>query len=74
MNCDEFVELVTAFLDGAMGPDAEAQFVEHLAVCDGCERYLEQFRQTIQLTGELPGDGLSPDARAELLSAFRKLT
>jgi hypothetical protein len=71
MNCDEFVELVTAFLDHSLDPEADARFVDHLAVCDGCERYLDQFRQTIQLTGELPPESLSPTARDELLSAFR---
>jgi hypothetical protein len=71
LNCDEFVELVTEFLDHALDAESERRFVDHLALCDGCERYLEQFRQTIRTLGELPPEGLSPQARAALLSAFR---
>jgi anti-sigma factor RsiW len=71
MNCDEFVELVTAFLDDALDPETEARFVEHLALCDGCERYLDQFRVTIGELGRLPPESLSPETRNALLSAFR---
>ncbi|MVU76242.1 anti-sigma factor [Nocardia sp. ET3-3] len=71
MNCDEFVELVTAFLDGALEPDTEQRFLEHLSRCDGCEVYLEQFRRTIQAVGELPPETLSGPARDHLLNAFR---
>lgn len=70
MNCDEFVELVTAFLDGALDPAAEERFLEHLAECEGCETYLAQFRQTIDTLGHLPADTLPPDVRDRLLEAF----
>lgn len=71
MNCDEFVELVTAFLDGALDADTEGRFVDHLSICDGCERYLDQFRATMHTLGELPAANLSTEARDELLTAFR---
>ncbi len=71
MNCDEFVELVTAFLDGALDPPTEQRFIEHLAECEGCETYLAQFRQTIQTLGELPADTLTGPTRDRLLAAFR---
>jgi anti-sigma factor RsiW len=71
VRCEDFVELVTAFLDGALDPATEARFVEHIAECDGCETYLHQFRQTIDTLGTLPAESLSADARATLLSAFR---
>ncbi|MFC0052899.1 zf-HC2 domain-containing protein [Streptomyces actinomycinicus] len=62
---------MTDFLEGAL-PDAdELRFIEHLAECSGCERYLDQFRQTIAATGELTPDRISPDARQQLLTAFR---
>jgi anti-sigma factor RsiW len=71
MQCVEFVELVTAFLDAALDAADERRLVDHLALCDGCERYLEQMRRTVGSLGELPGSGLPPDARASLLAAFR---
>ncbi|WP_328423917.1 anti-sigma factor family protein [Streptomyces sp. NBC_00443] len=71
MDCVDFVELVTDFLEGVLCEDDERRFIEHLAECSGCETYLDQFRQTISTTGELTPDTISSDARQQLLSAFR---
>jgi anti-sigma factor RsiW len=71
VSCAEFVELVTAYLDGALDPTTERRFVEHLALCIGCDRYVDQIRRTIAEMGELPADGLAPEARDQLLAAFR---
>ena len=37
MDCNELVELVTAYLDGALDPDTRARFDTHLLECEGCE-------------------------------------
>ena len=71
MNCQEFVEQVTAFLEGAMSQDAERDFIDHLANCDGCERYLDEVRRTSEAFRSLPTDALPGDARSALLDAFR---
>lgn len=71
VDCVDFVELVTDFLDGAMPQDQERRFIEHLAACSGCERYLDQYRQTIATTGKLTPDHISDDARQHLLAAFK---
>lgn len=71
MNCDEFVELVTAFLDGVLDTQTEQRFIEHLAECEGCETYLDQIRQTVQSLGHLPAESLSDQTRDHLLAAFR---
>jgi anti-sigma factor RsiW len=70
MTCAEFVELVTAYLEGTLPADQRTAFDEHMALCPGCETYLEQFRTTIDLLGELPEESLSPPARGRLLDAF----
>jgi anti-sigma factor RsiW len=72
LNCNEFVELVTDFLDGALDEESERRFRDHLAACDGCGPYLDQVRQTIHALGDLPADGLPDEARQALLAAFRK--
>lgn len=75
MNCDEFVELVTAFLEGTLEPADERRVTEHLTECDGCTTYLAQFRATVDQLGHLPTDdvlALPPDARDSLLTAFRR--
>jgi anti-sigma factor RsiW len=70
MTCAEFVELVTAYLDGTLSAEERAAFEEHLALCPGCDRYLAQFRATIDLLGELPEESLSSPGRERLLDAF----
>jgi len=71
VTCAEFVELVTAYLEGALDPDTERRFVEHMALCEGCDRYLGQIRQTVRTLGELPTESLSAEAQERLLDAFR---
>jgi anti-sigma factor RsiW len=71
LECRQFVEQVTAYLERALTPAEEQAFVEHLAECDGCDRYLDQVRQTTQALDGLPADALSPESRATLLDSFR---
>ena len=71
MTCQELVELVTDYLEGALPPAENRRFEEHIAVCDGCARYLEQIRETVRLTGTLTTGDLSTEAEAALLDAFR---
>ncbi len=71
LKCDEFVELVTAYLEGDLDTETEQRVVEHLAACDGCDSYLDQVRVTVQTLGGLPADSVSEDRRQRLLDAFR---
>ncbi len=71
MNCSELVELVTDYLEGSMADAQRARFDEHVAGCDGCTTYLEQFRITIRLTGMLSEEQMAPEAREALLGVFR---
>ena len=71
LDCNEFVELVTTFLDGALDDETERRFLDHLSACDGCDTYLDQMRQTTQTLGTLPPDSLADDAGDKLLDAFR---
>jgi predicted anti-sigma-YlaC factor YlaD len=72
MHCEEFVELVTAFLDGALDADDQARVVEHLDLCDGCRRYLDQVGVAISALATLPAENpLDREVTAALLNAFR---
>ncbi len=71
--CQEFVELVTDYLDGAL-PEAErARFEAHLAECDGCSGYLEDMRRLIGSLQAQPEPSPDPATREVLLRAFRDL-
>lgn len=71
LDCNELVELVTAYFDRSLDADTHQRVVDHLALCDGCQQYVDQFRQTIRVLGELPPERLTDEARAGLLDAFR---
>jgi anti-sigma factor RsiW len=71
MDCNELVELVTAYLDGSLDLDTRARFELHLLECDGCENYLQQFRVTVRTLGKIRDDQLDPAFRDRLLNAFR---
>ncbi len=70
LTCKELVELVTEYLDGGLSRRDRARFNAHIADCGNCTRYLEQFRETIRLTGTLREDDLSIEAAATLLAQF----
>jgi anti-sigma factor RsiW len=71
LSCQELVELVTDYLEGALSEEERLRFDDHIGRCDGCTVYLEQMRVTVSLLGHLPPPALSPEAEAELLEAFR---
>jgi len=73
MACDETVELVTEFLDGALSPHAELRFVNHVRGCLGCARHVEQLQRTIADLRDLPTEQQLPTAdRAQLVAAFSR--
>ena len=71
MVCQELVELITNYLEVTLAPYDRAWFEEHLAECDGCTRYVEQFRLTIVGAGRLRADELPEELQDELLATFR---
>jgi predicted anti-sigma-YlaC factor YlaD len=71
LACQELVELVTDYLEGALAPEDRRRFEEHIGRCVGCTNYLDQMRVTIALSGRLSEDTFPDGARDELVAAFR---
>jgi anti-sigma factor RsiW len=71
LTCQELVELVTEYLEGALPPDHRVRFEMHLVYCRGCDIYVEQMRETLRAMGRLNEEALDPGARDALLHAFR---
>jgi anti-sigma factor RsiW len=69
--CQELVELVTDYLEGALSEKDRRRFEAHIAGCPNCTAYVEQIRLTVRATGALTEEQLDPHARDELLAAFR---
>jgi anti-sigma factor RsiW len=70
LSCQELVELVTDYLEGALAPEERARFDAHLAECPGCDRYIEQMQTTIELVGVSAELERRPEVTG-LLEAFR---
>jgi anti-sigma factor RsiW len=73
LRCQEFVELVTDYLEDALPRRERKRMEAHLGDCHGCSAYLEQMRVTISTLGELPPEPTDPHTREALLAAFREL-
>jgi anti-sigma factor RsiW len=70
VTCEELVELVTDYLEGALPREDLARFEAHLAACPGCVTYLAQVQATIALA-HASGDHVEPRDISPLLDAFR---
>lgn len=70
--CQQAVELVTDYLEGALSRADRRRFEEHLAGCPNCAEYLAQMRRTIQLSGAMPADNLTPHMQAEFIKLYRR--
>jgi anti-sigma factor RsiW len=71
LPCQELVELVTAYFDGSLSRRDRRRFRRHISGCDACTAYVEQMRLMIEATGRLSEADVPPEAREELLAAFR---
>jgi anti-sigma factor RsiW len=71
MMCNELVEVLTDYLDGTLGAHDRARLEAHLAVCDDCQAYLDEFKTTIVLADRADEPEMSSELRNNLLRAFR---
>lgn len=70
-NCNEIVEVVTAYLEGALKRRDRKAFERHIKKCGGCGNYVEQIRITIETVGRVEADELPQEIRDDLVAAFR---
>ena len=70
--CQQAVELVTGYLEGTPARAGRRRFEAHLAGCPHCTEYLAQMRKTIELTGSLTPDDLTPQMQDELIAIYRQ--
>lgn len=71
LACQELVEIVSDYLEGALPENDRERFEAHLQTCEGCRRYLDQMRTTIRVVGTLTDESLEPVAKDQLLQLFR---
>ena len=70
LACNEIVELVTDYLEGALDDATRTRLELHVITCRGCETYLDQMRDAAMI---VRGTAQDPDpAQLEaLVDAFR---
>jgi anti-sigma factor RsiW len=70
--CQQIVELVTDYLEGALSRSERRRFEAHLAGCENCTEYLAQMRATIRVSGRLEVEDLTPAMREEFTALYRR--
>jgi anti-sigma factor RsiW len=70
LTCQDLVELVTDYLEGALGELDRERFEEHIALCPMCQVHLEQLRVTIRELGELRERDIDPRVLVEMQARF----
>lgn len=70
MACQELVEHITDYLEGALSERDRRRFEAHLADCPLCTEYVRQFRAIIDTAGRVSAEELPPETREGLLAAF----
>jgi predicted anti-sigma-YlaC factor YlaD len=70
VTCQQFVELVTDYFEGALAPRTLSHVEEHLVMCDWCVTYAEQMQATVEALHSL-NDQSSREPPDFLLAAVR---
>ena len=70
VTCQQFVELVTDYFEGALQPRTMSQIEEHLVMCDWCTTYIDQMQATIGSLRKL-GEQHVPEPPDGVLAALR---
>ena len=71
VDCQHFVELVTAYLENALDEETTQLLDAHLDLCHPCIVYVEQMRDTVAALGRTPMGALPASVRSELVAALR---
>jgi anti-sigma factor RsiW len=71
MSCQQFVEIVTDYLEQQLDEARRLWTDEHLAQCDACREYLRQMRETIAALRSLGDESLDVEQRDRILAAMR---
>jgi anti-sigma factor RsiW len=70
--CQQAVEMVTDYLEGSLPRRSRRRFEAHLRACPNCAAYMEQIKLTIELTGTIEPEDLTPEAKADLTELYRR--
>jgi predicted anti-sigma-YlaC factor YlaD len=74
ITCQEVVRWTSAYLDEHAGDERNLQIALHLAVCAGCQNYVDQIASVRNLAGLLPKAFEKPRDPSRIQVSFSKKT
>ena len=72
MNCDELLNALNEYVDGAIEPAVCEQFEHHLAGCNPCQIVIDNIRKTITLYKAGEPYPLPPDFQRVLRQTLKQ--
>ena len=70
--CQQVVEMISDYLEGALPARDRRRLDAHLAGCPHCSAYLAQMQETLRLTGRLVPEDLSHEMQQEFSEVYRR--
>ena len=71
MNCQDFIALLSDYLEATVTPETLTALEEHLAGCQPCQAYLRTYRRTRELAAASEQATLPPAMPAEMKAQLR---
>lgn len=66
LTCRDVIDLLAEYLEQGLSEDVIAELERHLARCPACVAYLNTYRRTRELTGEVTRVAMPEDMKARL--------
>lgn len=66
LTCENVIDLLLDFLEGALDPEVVAQLERHLAECPPCVAYLRTYRRTPGLARAAAREPMPDDLKVRL--------
>jgi anti-sigma factor RsiW len=70
-NCRKTIELLAAFVDGALGAEEEAALRAHLAGCPRCVEFVASYRGTSRVIRDATDAPIPAEVEERLLDFLR---
>ena len=70
VTCQEFVELLTDYVEGVLDEPTLSLVENHLALCDGCVTYIDQMRATVAALATLPPEPVPEELHRAIAGAL----
>jgi len=70
VTCQEFVELLTDYVEGVLDERTVSRVENHLALCDGCVTYIDQMHVTVAALGKLPPERVPEELHRAIAGAL----